>query len=390
MKPQNGSISSKDLIFSVFCFMQATILRSGYIISMTRNDSWIMAVTGFIFSLPIVAIYAALLRKFPGKNLIEIDEIIFGPVLGKVVSVLYLFFFLSLAALNSWDLGIFVVNFMIPDTPISAVILISLIGCVYSIRKGIENLIYLSTFIFIVAVGSMAINTILVLKDVQLEYLKPFFRLEPMKYIQGTVSVTAVPMAEVLAFTMITPMLEKDQKAGKPLLIGLVLSAASMAIVMLRDIITLGPLVSIVTLPEFEAVRYISLAEPLTRMESIYAVVLIVLLLFKVTILLYAFALGFTHMLSREKQSLPNHHITSTSSGAGQPLSQKSYPPLTLVSAALVFFYSLFVFESVMENMDWGATAAPFFSLTFAFLLPAVSLLVASLRKIDRIREVKV
>ena len=389
MNPEMKKISWKELMFAVFCFMHSTILRSGFIISGTRNDSWAMAFTGLLFTLPIVAIYVALLRKFPGKSLIEIDDIIFGPVVGKVVSVLYLFFFVSLAVLNTRDLGNFVVDYMMPETPIEAIILLFLIGCVYAIHKGIENLMHLSTLLCIIAVGAVVINSILVLKDVQPGFLRPFFQLDLMKYVQGTVSVAAVPMGEILAFTMITPMLGKRKKAAKPLWLGLIFSAVSMTIVMLRDIITLGPLVSIVSLPSFESIRYVSLGGILTRMESIYAVVLVVLFLFKVSILLYAFVLGLTQILSGKGRTSPDTDNADQSPEAESPLNPKNHPPLVLISAALVFFYSIFVFESVMENMNWGATTAPFFSLTFELLLPAVSLLVASLRKIGKVREVK-
>lgn len=366
MKLEKGCISGWEFLFSVFCFMQGTMLRSGFIISVTRNDSWAMAFTGLLLALPIVGIYAALLYSFPGKSLVEIDDIIFGPVLGKAVSILYLFFFLSLCALNTRDLGDFVVGYMMPETPIAAINLLFLLVCVYAIYKNMKTLLRLSIVFCILAVGAIVFNFILILKDVQVDFLKPFFRLPPMKYVQGTVSVTAVPMGEVLAFIMLAPMLKKSQKAGKPLLFGLTSSAVFMAVVIVRDIITLGPLVSVVSLASFESVRYVSLAGVLTRMESLYAVVLIILFLFKVSILLYAFVLGLSELLNL-----------------------KSYLPLTLLSASLVFFYSLFVFESVMENMNWGASTAPFFSLTFEFLLPAVSLLVACLRKVNSVSEVK-
>ena len=74
---------------------------------------------------------------------------------------------------------------------------------------------------------------------------------------------------------------------------------------------------------------------------------------------------------------------------SGETVQECEPIPFLLISAAFVFFYSLFVFESIMENMDWGATTAPFFSLTFELLLPAVSLLAASLRKAGGAREVK-
>ncbi|WP_195376843.1 GerAB/ArcD/ProY family transporter [Anaerotruncus rubiinfantis] len=386
MSLSKGSITSKDLLFAVFCFLLATILRSGYIVGITRQDSWAMAITGFLFMLPIMAIYAALLRRFPGKNLLEMDDIIFGPVLGKAVSALYLFFFLSLAALNTRDLGNFIVDYLMPETPIAAVFLVFLIGCVYGIRKGIHNLMYLSTIVCIITVASVAINSILIIKDIHPGFLKPFFRLEPMNYVQGTVSVGTLPMGEVIVFLMLTPMLGKKTKAIKPLLLGLTFSALFMTLVVLRDIITLGPLVAIVSLPSFESVRYISLSGVLTRMESVYAVVLTLLFVFKISILLYAFALGLTQIF-RRKSALPEEIIVEKGVGA-QPKPQQDHPPFLLISAALVFFYSLIIFESVMENMDWGATTAPFFSLTFELLLPAVSLLVTCLRKSGKPREV--
>ncbi len=240
MKLEQGRISSRELIFAVFCFMQGTMLRSGFIISVTRSDSWAMAITGLLMTLPLVAVYAGLMRRFPGKSLIEIDDIVFGPVLGKVISALYLFFFLSLAALNTRDLSNFVVDYMMPETPLAAVGILFLFGCVYAIRKGIEPLLRLSVVFCILTVAAVAVNSIFILKDVEFTFLKPLFQQPLMKYVQGTVTVTAVPMGEILTFTTIAPMLGKDKKTFKPLSLGLILSAAFLAVIMLRDLVTLG------------------------------------------------------------------------------------------------------------------------------------------------------
>jgi len=358
MKLENGHVSERALMFSVFCFMQGTMLRAAFIVAITKNDSWAMAFTGLVFSLLLIVIYVALFRRYPQKNLFEINESIFGPIFGKLISVLYLFFFLSLAALNTHDLGDFVVGHMMPGTPLTAVILLFMLVCVYAIRKGIENLLRLSTVLAIIGVGAVVINSGLILKDVQINFLKPLFQLPLEKYIQGTVTITAIPMGEIVAFAMIVPMLDKNKSAGKALAKGLVLSAIFLAFIMLRDIVTLGPLITIVGLPSYESVRYINVAGVLTRMESIYAIILISLFMFKVGILLYASVLGLAQLLNF-----------------------KSYPPLIRICGASIFFYALIVFEAVMENVDWGATTAPFFSLTFEFALPTFSLVAAVIKK---------
>lgn len=364
MKLESGSISERALLFSVFCFMQGTMLRSAFIVAVTKNDSWSMAITGLLCALLLTAIYAALLRRFQQKNLFEINELVFGPVVGKAFSVLYLFFFLSLVALNTHDIGDFVVGNMMQETPLAAIILLFLLVCVYAIRKGIANVARLSTVMCLIAVGAVLINTTLMLKDFQLGFLKPLFQLPMEKYIQGTVTVAALPMGEILAFTMITPMLGKNKKAGKMMAYGLVLSAVFLGIGLLREIVVLGPMVSIVRLPSYESVRYVNLAGILTRMESIYAVILISLYVFKVSILLYASVLGLAQLLNF-----------------------KSYQPLTLVCGAFVFFYSLVIYKSVMEHADWGATVAPIFSLTFELVLPSAALAVMSIKKIIKPRE---
>ena len=181
-----------------------------------------------------------------------------------------------------------------------------------------------------------------------------------------TATVTAIPMGEVLAFTMITPMLGKDEKPGKMMASGLTISATLLLIILLRDITTMGPLVTIVRLPSFESVRYISVAGILTRMESIYAVILISLFLFKVVILLYASVLGLAQIMNF-----------------------KIYSPLAILCGGFVFFYALIVYKSIMENFDWGATTAAFFGLTFELLLPAITLVAASLKKKDKPQEVE-
>lgn len=381
MKAQNHSISPHDLLFGIFCFMQGTILRSGYVMSLTRQDSWAMVISGFLLALPMLLIYSTLLKRFPGKSLIEIDDLVFGPVLGKVISALYLFYFITLCALNTRDLGNFVVGFIMPETPIAVIMLIFLGACVYTIYKGMNNLMYLSAVLAIMALGSLAFNFLIILKDVKLDFLLPLFRLEPMKYVQASVSIAAVPLGEAVAFIMVTPLLRKDNKVGKFLLLGVLLSAVSMLTVILRDIITLGPLISIVSLPSFESVRYASLAGVLTRMESLYAVVLVLLLLFKVCVLIYAAVLGLSQLFAPKQAGGVCLSGESHLQKQEQNVFGNGGPPLLLVMVAIVFFYSLFVFESVMDNMQWGATVAPFFSLTFDLLLPGISLIVAALRK---------
>ncbi|WP_099204314.1 GerAB/ArcD/ProY family transporter [Scatolibacter rhodanostii] len=379
MKLERDSISPNQFMFSIICFMHAIVLRSGFIISITRQDSWIMSITGFIFSLLPLGVYVALMKNYPNKNLIEINQAVFGKIVGNLISLFYLFFFLSLAALNTHDLGHFVLSYMLPETPVAIIVLFFLGACFYSLKKGVKNIMHLSTLIAFVTLIAMIINSVLIAKDTHFEFIFPLLQLEPEKYVQGTVSIGAVVMGEVLVFTMLTPMLKNGKKVGKSLFFGMLISTFSSVVVMIRNILTLGPLVTVVTLPTFESIRNVSLADIFTRLESIYAILLVILFVVRVSILIYVSVLAMTQIFSKESPIVPE---LAYENSPREKKKHQNQPPFLLLTTALTFFYSLIVFESPIENSHWGATVAPFFSLTFELLLPAITLVAAIFRKI--------
>ena len=123
MNNQKEQVSSASLMFTIGCFIQSSTLVVGYITGVAKQDTWLTVIFGFIVALPIIWIFAALGEKFPGKNLIEINDAVFGKIPGKIISVLYIFFFFSLTFLNSGVMTDFVSSSLLPDTPDIAVLI---------------------------------------------------------------------------------------------------------------------------------------------------------------------------------------------------------------------------------------------------------------------------
>ena len=367
MNIEKGRLTGIQVMWATCCFIQATVLRSVFVISVAGRDSWLMAITGFLCFAPIAAVYAVMLRWFPQKNLFEINEKVFGKIAGKAVSAIYLFFFITLSALNLRDVGTFVVDFVMLDTPEIAVLILFAVFCVYAVRKGVEGFIRVSTIFPFIGFAIVLLNFGLVLKDVKWGFLQPVLAQEPMKYIQATHITATIPLGELIVMLMLAPNIRKGEKAGKFLFFGALVSAVFMFIVILRDIVTLGPLAEMVSLPSFEAVRTVNLKGVITRTESLYAFLMTALMYFKVCILFYASSLGIAQILGL-----------------------KEYKPLVCVMAALIVGYSTFVYNSTIENGFWGTSIAPFPWLFFEYILPALTLLVARLRKQNRPQKAEV
>ncbi len=358
MKIKLERISGFQLTFGVICFMQATMMRSAFVSSVTGIDSWAMAFTGALAHLPMLLGFIALTRWFPEKNLFEINNTVFGPVVGRLISFIYLFFFLTLSGLNGMDACYFVADFMMPGTALPIVMITLLVACGYGVRRGLEGFMRLGPLLSIGATAVVLLNFLLVAKDTHIDYLLPMFDQPFIKYVQGTHITSTIPFGEVVVFMMIAPMMGREKDAGKPLLLSLLLSALFMAGIIFRDVICLGPLITHMSLPSFEAVRMVSLAAVITRIESLYAIVNISLLYFKLCVLLYACAKGLAQI-------------------AGL----KQYRPLVLPMCALVCAYGLTIYDSAVRHGYSGSFVAPFLWLIFEYALPCLTLLVAAIRR---------
>ncbi len=362
----NRELPDRSLLFSMLCFLQgSTLLLPTFVGAVTKQDSWMVVITGLIAILPVVWIYCTLLRQFPGKNLIQIHHIVFGPVLGRVLSCLYIFFFLSVAALNARDVGAFIMTYMMPSTPMIAVIVIFGVVCIYAVRSGIENMTRYTFILFVMAMVFTVLIFILLLKDMDFRNFLPMFDQPFTKYVQGTHIIAIIPLGEIMIFMMVTPYARNQRRVPKNIVLALVIGAANMLLIVVRDFAVLGLTALYLGMPSYESVRLINIAHIITRMEILVGLMLLVMFFVKVSFTLFAAVIATKEVLCL-----------------------KSYKPLATVVGIIFICYSQIVFPTSMENAQWGPTAAPVFSSIFELVFPIITLITAKLRR-KKLSEVK-
>jgi len=359
MNNEKEKISSGLLMFSMACLIQSSSLLIGFTSTVTRQDTWIIVIFSFILILPVLWIYIKLATKFPGKSIIEINECVFGKIVGKVLSSLYVFFFFSVAFLNGGLLSGFVGSTILPETPKAAIIIALVLLFVYTLRKGIEPITRCSTFFVIILIATLLINSILLIKNMKLSNFLPIFTLPINKYIQATQTEVFLPFCDIFVFFMLFPNLQNPKDVKKPFLNGLIIGAATVFFVVLRDTAVLGTSIQFMSRPAYEAVRLINIANTLTRMEIVYAIILIVLLFFKICIFFYAAVKGISQIFKLE-----------------------SYKELAPVIGALGVVFTLIAFKSPMEEAYFGVNSASFYFMFFQFILPLITLIVVTLKGI--------
>ena len=211
-------VTSKQVTHAAAVLIISTSLLTKHLYTLTRNDSWLPVLTGFVLSLPIYLMYGALAGKFPAMTLAEINDLVLGPVIGKVFSALYIFFFFTIAGLNANVIAGFIKAIVLPSTPTPFILLVFIVVCLWAVRKGPANMMKYSFLLLFVGIVVIILNTILLYKLIDVKNLLPVLTLPPQFYLAGTHSILLVPLYDPILLVMFIPDTLRPKEFGKALI----------------------------------------------------------------------------------------------------------------------------------------------------------------------------
>lgn len=359
MKVENAKISATQFMFSIVIFIRSSSLLSAFFFSITKQDSWLIVLFGTVVCIPLLWVYVALAKQYPDKSLIQINDEVFGRIGGKIVSVFYIWFFFTLTTLNLRDLGGFVNKSIMILTPNTVIISIFIILCAWSVYYGLEVVTRYSIVFTIISTAILIVSILATFNIMNFENFLPIFHQPVNSYIHGTHIISTIPFGELVVFLMIAPNVEgKEKGLAKYFYGGFFIAALLILLVILRDTAVLGNMLEFLSLPSFEALRLATLFETISHIEILFAVLLILFLFFKISILFYTSILAVSHFFKI-----------------------KSYRPLILPASALIVVYSITIFENVIMHTTISRGTAPFFWVFIEMILPFITLMVSYIKK---------
>jgi len=358
MIKKNSQISTAQFMFAIACFMQGSSLLTFAIHETAKQEAWIAVVIGCLISLPFIWIYVYLAKKHPGKDFFAINEIVLGRIAGKLFSTLYLFYFFTLVILNSNILGNFVSGNLLPITPMPVALALFIFICSWAVCKGVRNMTSYGTLFVIITVSILLFSSLLLIKDMKFDNLLPIFSLPLKDYLEGAHITAVIPICEMMVFLMLLPNLQNSGGIGRAFWGGAAIGAATLLFIVLNDTVVLGKVATVVPGPPYTSKQLINIGNVLTHMEVLYAVMLLMLLFFKISIIMYAFFYGLSRLLNL-----------------------KSYRFLVATFGVIFVIFSSTVFTSADEHANWIISGvAPVYLSFFLFVLPACTMIVAVIR----------
>jgi len=205
------------------------------------QDAWLAYIFGLVQGLALIWIYVKLSLLNQGQSLIEILKTHFGKYLGTMVSLLYIWYFVHLAALVLRNYGEHMTVTVFFDTPE-----VFTMGCFallvgYCLRSGLEvtaraaEMLMPYLFLFVLAIF------LLLAREYDMQNIFPILENGLAPVIKVSYSLLTFPFGEMVAFLMIFPALSSYKSLKKVTLLSSLLMGLILLGITLRDLLSLGP-----------------------------------------------------------------------------------------------------------------------------------------------------
>lgn len=354
---QKEIITNKQGVFimSMFVFGSSILTGAG---REAKQDVWIAILMGLIMSLPIIFIYSKLLSLYPGRDLYDILNDVFGKIIGKTISLIYVWYSFHLGALVIRNLSEFVNVTSFPETPQAVIIIFVGLFCIWVVKAGIEVLGRWSAFAFPIAVIIIVITVSLSMINANFIHLRPILYDGIKPVLINSFGFFSFPLAETVVFTLIFHTLKDKKKTLKVYLISVCTGSIIIMAIAVRNILVLGvPFSTSLYFPSYVAVRTINIGDFFQRFEIVVAIIFIFGGFVKISVCLYAASLGVAKILNID-----------------------NYRFLVAPIGFLMMNLACIIYESMMEMFDWAIKIYPYYAIPFQIILPIIILVIAKIK----------
>lgn len=328
-----------------------------------KQDAWLVILVSMFCGLILMWVYTKLFEYFPEDTLTQMIPKIVGKIIGYPLVVLYLLYFIYIAARVARDFGELINGSLLPRTPMIIVISGFIVVIIYCLYCGIEvfgrtGQVFVP-FLFLVGIFTWIIV-----------YSSQVFNIERITPILengiGTVWKTAFPLTvtfpfgEMVLFMMFWPALQDPKKVKKLGLSVVFLGGIVLTLNMINIISVIGPdWLTKQAYPLLATVRMASIANLFERIDAVVTITMVIGVFFKIGSFLYGAAIG-----------------------TAQLFNLKSHRVIVILFGILIIPLSLKIASNYMEHLDIGLKKVPLFlHIPFQIVIPILLFIIVSIKK---------
>lgn len=354
---KNEAISERQGIILIILFIIGTTLLNGSG-GQAKQDAWIAVIIAISWSSILLLMYSRILSLYPGKDLFDILQIIMGKFIGKIISILMIWFAFHDGATIIRSLLDFTNTLVFPDTPVVLPMIFFTMLVIWSVKEGIEVLGRWSEFFIWVVILLFITVSALSIPQMDIGRLKPILYNDFKPVLRGAFSSFSYPLGETVIFIMVFSNISKVKNYKKTFMVGLLVGGGIILLAIIRNLLVLGSeTISRVYFPSPMVASLIHIGPFIQRLEMIVILIFLACTFIKVSICTFAVCNGISKVFEFD-----DYKFTAT--------------PVAL----LMLTFSFFIYKSTMEMSFWTSEIWPYYSFPFEVIIPLVVFIVAEIR----------
>lgn len=327
------------------------------------RDAWMSVIIGVLAGLLLLSCVTLQIQRLePDRNLIEIFKLYFGRIIGFVFGFIYVIYYCYKCIRNVREFADLSIMYLLPDTPLSMVILMICFIGGYAVIGGPEILfrmveillpilfmIYIVLFILLLSAGLVDLNRLLPMLE---QGFKPVWN-------AAIPEIISFPFGELVLFLMFWRYTAADdyKVVTRMTIKGYVFAGAFITLMNVVTIASLGQFASWSVVPLLQATTFVELGNILERIDPLVSLLLFSAVYVKLTAYYLGASIAFSYLFRISIR-------------------------ISAIPVGIGIYFGSFWFKSYMEQVNVGFERnLKFHFPVFQIVIPIVLLLIMLIRK---------
>ncbi|OPG99249.1 spore gernimation protein [Chryseobacterium mucoviscidosis] len=334
------------------------LIYPSLVTTLGKQDAWICSFLSQPIGLFIIWILYKLHETDQKLSLIEISRKLLGIWAGSVLSVGYLFYFAIGATVCIREVGDFMTTQIYFLTPIRAILIMLMCSLIWGLMKGLRPMVASIELMTPVVVVFMIFLFMGLLPKLDSSHLQPFLSVKWVHLVEAIVRSAFTSFGELIVLTMILPYVKPGPHLKRDMLLASLSGGLLLSILLLFSLMVVGPFMTQHNIYiSYTLAQKINIGNLFERIEAFMATAWLIATYFKSLLYMFAFVIGLAQLFQL-----------------------KTYKPLILPSALLMFSLSILISPNVIFYTNTIMPAWVDWDITCSFIIPLLLLLVHRVR----------
>lgn len=278
-----------------------------------------------------------------------------------MINLTFFIWSFSTSSETIYYVGNFIETFWMPDTPLLALNILLAAVVIFTVRLGLETFTRTLEIFFIPVLLLLIVFLISNIPEANIQNIQPVFEDGAKPVIRATLFYVSVFTLSPVMFLMIFPSkVSEGKKGGKAFYIGTLIGGISLILVIMLDILVLGPDTTARNIaPSYTMAKKINVGNFLMRIEAIIATIWIITTYTRAVMYFYVSVVVFSNIFNI-----------------------KDYRPFTTALGMIMVFYSSIVFPTVSSSGKFNKNIWLFYVATYGLVMSLLLFITVKLKNI--------